>query len=93
MRIDALNNINHIYKANPSYKTKEAAKAYDSDKLELSQAGRDYQTAKNAVAEAPDVREDLIADIKARLANGTYFVSAEDFADKIVEGYTSEFAF
>ena len=50
--------------------------------IKLSQAGKDYQVAKGAVKEAPDIRMDLVNDIKERLANGTYNVSDEDLADK-----------
>ena len=58
-----------------------------ADKLEISQAGKDYQVAKQAVKEASDIRVDLVNDIKERLANGTYNVSDEDFADKLLERY------
>ena len=49
--------------------------------------GKAYQAAKSAVNEAADVREDKIADIKSRIDNGTYNVSAESFADKLLEKY------
>jgi flagellar biosynthesis anti-sigma factor FlgM len=52
-----------------------------------SQAGKDYQVAKQAVSDASDVRMDLVNDIKARLANGTYNVSDEELADKLLERY------
>ena len=43
--------------------------------------------AKQAVASAPDVRQDKIADIKERIQNGTYDVSPEAFADKLLSDY------
>lgn len=92
MRIDAYNAISQIYQSNASYKAKAAGKSYGSDKVEISQVGKEYQIAKAAVAQADDVREDKIAEIKARMNAGTYNVSGMDFANKIVEGYTSELA-
>ena len=40
--------------------------------------------AKAAVAAAPDVRTDLVNDIKTRMQNGTYDVSMEMLADKLL---------
>ena len=40
-----------------------------------------------AVADAPDVRADKVADIKAKIDSGSYEVSSEDFAAKLAEKY------
>lgn len=93
MRIDAFNSLNKVYQTGKAFKAQSSSKAYNSDKVEISRQGRDYQIAKAAVADAPDVREDLVADIKARIANGTYVVSSEAFANKVVEGYANEIVF
>jgi negative regulator of flagellin synthesis FlgM len=93
MRIDAFNSVSQVYKAESTYKTPSASKTYTSDKFEISQTGKDMQTAKAAVEAAPDVREDLVADIKERIANGTYQVSSMDFANKMVENYAPELVF
>ena len=45
------------------------------------------QKAKQAVNNAPDIRENLTAPIKARVNNGTYDVSADDFASKLAAAY------
>lgn len=90
MRIDAYNAISQVYKPTNTYKSQAAGKAYNSDKVEISSFGKDYQVAKAAVSAAPDVREDKIADIKARMSAGTYNVSGMDFASKLVDGYKSE---
>ncbi len=90
MRIDAYNAINQVYQANNAYKAKAAKNGYSSDKVEISSIGKDYQTAKAAVAQASDVREDKIRQIKAMMEAGTYHVSGMDFANKIVEEYSSE---
>lgn len=92
MRIDAYNAVNQVYQSNAGYKAKAANASYSSDKVEISSVGREYQVAKAAVAQAPDVREDKIAEIKARMSAGTYHVSGMDFANKILDSYTTELA-
>ena len=90
MRIDAYSAVSKVYQTS-SQITGKSSKAEESsnDKLEISQTAKNYQVAKSAVAEASDVREDKIADIKNRIAAGTYSVSAEDFADKILDNATT----
>ena len=87
MRIDAYNKINQMQSVSKVNKVATKKTVAQTDKLELSQAGKDYQVAKAAVSEASDIRMDLVNDIKARLANGTYNVSDEDLADKLLERY------
>ena len=84
MKIDAYSAINPVQAANKVAKTTVASKPVATDKVEISQAGRDFQIAKKAVSEAPDVRQDKIDSIKARLADGTYEVSDEALADKML---------
>ncbi len=93
MRIDGLSSVNQVYKTNKAYKTQTASKAYGTDKFEISRTGKDMQTAKAAVSAAPDVRADKVADIKARIANGTYNVSSMDLASKLVDNYSTELVF
>lgn len=87
MRIDAYNQVSQVYQTSNKMKTQKVSKSSSVDKVEISSFGKAYQVAKNAVNEAPDVREEKIADIKARIDNGTYEVSAESFAEKILKGY------
>lgn len=87
MRIDAYNQINQIYQTQKKQQVNKSSRTYSSDKVEISQFGRDYQVAKQAVASASDVRTDKVADIKARINAGTYNVSDDDFAAKLAEKY------
>ena len=48
------------------------------------------QVAKNALLTTPDVRESLVSDIKSRMDAGTYDVSTEDFASKLVSAFASK---
>ena len=54
-------------------------------RLQISSQGKDFQTAKAAVAAAPDIREELTAPIKARIQNGTYGVDNASFAEKLLQ--------
>lgn len=85
MRIEAYSQVQQIYKPRQSARNQQVSGAsYNSDQLQISTAGRDYQTAKAAAAAAPDVREDLVASIKSRIDNGTYQVSTSAFAEKLL---------
>ena len=90
MRIDAYNAVNQIYQTSQISKAKTAAKTSSvSDKFEISDTAKTYQTARTAVSKASDVREDKIADIKARMAAGTYNISSEAVADKILNNIST----
>lgn len=87
MRIDAINKMNQLYQATKPKKANETGSAKTSEKYEVSRSGKDYQTAKAAIKDAPDIREDKVAGIKDALATGTYNVSAQEIADKMVSKY------
>lgn len=85
MRIEAYSQVQQIYKPQQAARSQKANVAScNSDQLQLSTAGRDFQTAKSAVAAVPDVREDLVSSIKTRIDNGTYQVEASAFAEKLL---------
>lgn len=85
MRIDAYNAVNQVYQTNAQTKKIVTEKKVSSDKLEISQTGKDIAVAKKAISEAPDVREDKVESIKRQMAEGTYSVSLEDVADKMLD--------
>ena len=86
MRIDSMNTVSSVYKTNSRKKINNAYQTSFSDKLEISQLGRDLQVAKKAVAATSDVREDKVAAMKTALSNG-YSVSDSDLADKLLENF------
>ena len=55
-----------------------------SDTVSLSQDAKDIQLAKDAVEEAPEVREEVVQDLKKEVDNGTYAVNSNDIAEKMV---------
>lgn len=87
MRIDAYNQVNRIYRTSGKASVGKDNKVYGSDKLEISQFGKDYHIAKQAVADAPDIREDFVASVKSKIETGNYNVSADDLAAKLSEKY------
>ena len=89
MRIDAYNQVSQIYQASQTAKTTKAGKVYGNDKVEISQFGKEFHIARQAVAEASDVRADKVASIKAKIDAGEYNVSAEDLAAKLAEKYNT----
>lgn len=90
MRIEAYNQVAQVYKTNKSARTQEATGiGAGRDEVQISSLGHDYQIAKQAVADAPDVRADKVAQLAANVNSGRYKVSAEDFADKLLEKYNA----
>ncbi|CBK75402.1 Anti-sigma-28 factor, FlgM [Butyrivibrio fibrisolvens 16/4] len=91
MRIEAYNQVAQLYQTSNTKNVAQAAKTngMGRDQVQISSIGKDYHVAKAAVAEAADIREDLVADIKARIKDGTYEVSADDFAEKLLSNFGS----
>lgn len=87
MRIDAFNQISQVYGINGKMKTSQTAKTSTSDVVEISNFGKELAIAKKAVQNSSDVREDVVANFKSQIDKGTYDVSGEDFADKLMEKF------
>ena len=88
MRIEAYTQIQQIYGTNKSNKTSKAAQVSSGrDAVEISSIGKDIQTAKSAVNEASDIREDKTSALKSSINAGTYNVSGESFADRLIQKY------
>ncbi|MBR1476520.1 MAG: flagellar biosynthesis anti-sigma factor FlgM [Lachnospiraceae bacterium] len=88
MRIEAYNQVSSLYQAKSIKRPASAANtAYVSDRVQISSLGKDFQTAKAAVAQASDIREDITAPIKEKINNGTYSVDTGSFAEKLLAKY------
>ncbi|MCD7724728.1 MAG: flagellar biosynthesis anti-sigma factor FlgM [Clostridiales bacterium] len=87
MRIEAYTQVQQLYNAKKTARTQQSSKKAASDQIQISSFGKDIQTAKNAVAAADDVRTELTAPLKASIANGTYQVSGESFAERLMQKY------
>lgn len=90
MRIDGFNKIGQILSSNNINKSKKTERGSYGDRLELSRTGNDYSFAKQVMAQIPDIREDKVNDIKERMKSGTYNVSMEEVAEKIISRYFDE---
>lgn len=73
----------------PSQGTNEVKKS-DQDAVSISQAAKEMQEVQKAVQDAPDVREDKVAEIKKQIQDGTYRVPAEAVVEKLLSIFTSE---
>lgn len=87
MRIDAYNKVSQMYQTSKVNAVDNTKKVGKSDQLEISQTGKDYQTVKQAVAGVSEVRMDKVEEIKRKLASGTYDVSMNEVADKLLDNY------
>lgn len=87
MRIEAYNQVQQLYNTRKPGQVKRTAGAGLKDQVQISSMGKDFQTVKAAVAATPDVREDVTAPIKASMDAGTYEVSVDSFADKLMKKY------
>ena len=88
MRIEAYNQVAQLYKTNKASGARPTSKAgMGRDEVQISSFGRDYQVAKKAVAEASDIREDKVAEMKSKYESNDYQVDTGDFASKLLEKY------
>ncbi|MDE6951445.1 MAG: flagellar biosynthesis anti-sigma factor FlgM [Lachnospiraceae bacterium] len=84
MRINPYIQVQQMYNTKKAGTAKKAGSAGRTDDVMISSIGKDIQTAKQAVAAAPDVRTDIVEPIKSAVQNGTYEVSGASFADKLL---------
>ena len=87
MRIEAYTQVQQLYNTNKARKTEKTSTVSRKDQLEISSFGKELQAAKAAITAAPDVREDITAPIKTSIQNGTYSVSDDSFAEKLLAKY------
>lgn len=87
MRIDAYNKVAQLYQSSNTKKAVKVNGLEASDQVEISRIGKEYQVAKQAIAGTPDVRMDKVNEIKRRMESGTYNVTMEEVADKILSSY------
>jgi negative regulator of flagellin synthesis FlgM len=95
MKIDDKDNtlINALRQYQDSVKTggkpdkKVEEKSAPHEKVNLSATAKDIQLLKSAIAKLPDVRQDKVDEMKARIDKGEYSASGEKIADKIIEEF------
>ncbi|GFI66329.1 hypothetical protein IMSAG185_01944 [Lachnospiraceae bacterium] len=87
MRIEAYSQVQQVYQTKKVSQAQKASGAARADQVQISSLGKDFQTAKAAVAGSPDIREELTASVKAQVNNGTYSVDNATFAAKLLQKY------
>lgn len=90
MRIGAYNQVAQVYgsqSVKKGYNQGAIGATSTMDQVSFSTVGKDMQVAKTALSSVPDVREDRVKALKESIANGTYQVSAESFADKLLAAF------
>lgn len=83
MKINPYIQVQQLYNTKKVGETKKANSVGRTDNVVISSIGREIQVAKQAVSNAPDIREDVVAPIRTAVKNGTYEVNEESFADKL----------
>ena len=90
MRVEAYNQVAQLYNREKTQKVQNTKQmSTGRDEVQISSMGRDYQITKQAVADASDIREDRVAQLKERLDSGNYNVDMNDFANKLLEKYNA----
>ncbi len=87
MRIEAYTQVQQLYNNTKVNKEQAVAKKGRLDEVSISSMGLNIQSAKAAVNASADIRYDLVDPIKKAIQNGTYEVSGESFAQKLLEKY------
>ena len=88
MRIESYSQIQSLYQTSRvSNAPKVKAGNVGTDKVSISSIGKDMKTAKDALKATPDVRAELVDSVRSRVQDGSYNVSAESFADKLLKKY------
>lgn len=86
-----VSNVSGVYgvRQQRSFKASERVSRAEEkrDYVALSTQAKDFQNVRKVLSKVPDIREDKVNDIRQRIQNGEYSVSASDIADKIISGY------
>ncbi len=85
MKINQIINqkIAQLQKNNNKY-DKYSKKSNRSDKLNISQKGQKIKSTKKELKKIPDIRHKKVQTLKQQIKQGTYNVSSEKIAEKIV---------
>jgi len=87
MRIEAYTQIQQVYNSSKVQKGQTVSKKGATDQVSFSSIGLDMQTATLAVKGSSDIRYDKVEPLKKAVQDGTYDVSGESFADKLLKKY------
>lgn len=66
-------------------KTSSSSESAGSDSVTLSSGAKDAASVKEAVSNAPEIRVELVHELKVKIESGQYNVSGKDVAEKIIQ--------
>jgi len=66
------------------------AAASSGDRVDISGRSKEMAKAHEALSATPEVRQNKVEDVKARLANGSYEVDADEVANKMILDFLNE---
>ncbi len=89
MRIEAYNQVHQIYQQSKVNKVRQASAPVQPAQVQFSSFGKEIGAAQAALAGTPDIREDVVAPIRAQVQSGTYSVDNAAFADKLIQKYNA----
>ena len=86
MRISSTYGAYQNFNANAASRTqkRDSKEIGRRDAFILSVQAEDYQQVRKALPHIPDIRTDRVNAIRARIASGSYTVTSEEIADKIL---------
>ena len=82
--VQALQQYQKIDKVQNESNPKVDGSAAPEEKVNLSTKARDVQQIKSALAKLPEIREEKVQELKTQIEAGTYNVSGDKIADKMV---------
>lgn len=84
-----IQNVMKCYNKTTANVKKQDKVSLSPDKIEISDAAKEYQVAMKAFKQLPEVREDLVNEIKQQIKEGSYKPSSEDIAKKLLASLSS----
>ena len=87
MKITNLLNTTNIYNKNTKNDKKIEKTIKNNDSFTVSDKARDFQAVLKAVSSSPDIREDKVNNILDKIQEGSYNISSEDIAKKLLSKY------
>lgn len=91
LRISSLMKTYDIHAGKKTNEVKRVSREEEkTDVVAISSQGRDYQVAKNAVMQSPDVRQDRVNEVKSKMTNGEYNIDSKTLANKMIENHAAQ---
>lgn len=85
MRINKVNNILQVYNKNKGVnKVKESTKSKE-DQINISNEAKEIQFALSKIKDVKEIRTEKVEEIREKISTGTYEISGEKIAEKILE--------